>query len=97
MARRQRRAPVTIARGSVLRCRVAATIGEQSSEGQERVARKPVRSRRKRDEPQGRYRVQNPEAAKEEQPVEVVRNHEDGTRSGVASPARKREHGDMRT
>jgi len=38
-----------------------------------------LRSRPKRDEPQGRYRVQNPEAVKEEEAVEVVRNHEDGT------------------
>jgi len=88
---------VTIARGSRLRSRVAATIGEQSSEGQERVARKPVRSRPKRDEPQGRIRVQHPETVEEEQTVEVVRNHEGGTRSGVANPIRWRERGNVRT
>jgi hypothetical protein len=70
---------VTIARGSELRLRIAATIGEQGSEGQERVTRKPVRSRSKRGEPQGRIRVQHPEAVEEEQTVEVVRNHVGGT------------------
>jgi hypothetical protein len=41
--------------------------------------------------------VQHPEAVEEEQTVEVVRNHEDGTRSGVASLIRWCECGDART
>jgi len=41
--------------------------------------------------------VQNPEPVEEEETVEVVRNHEDGTRSGVANPVRWRKRGDART
>jgi len=41
--------------------------------------------------------VQHPEPVEEEQTVEVVRNHEGGTRSGVANPARWRKRGNART
>jgi hypothetical protein len=37
--------------------------------------------------------VQHPEAIEEEKTVEVVRNHEGGTWSGVACPIRWRERG----
>jgi len=40
--------------------------------------------------------VQNPEAIEEEETVEVVRNHEGGTRSGLASPVQWRKRGNER-
>jgi hypothetical protein len=74
---------------------VAAVTEEEGSEGQERVAGKPVRNRWKRGEPQGRNRVQHPGTFVEEEAVEVVRNHEDGTRSRLVCAIRRVDDGDI--
>jgi len=74
---------------------VAAAAEEQSFEGQERIVGTLARTQPKHDEPQGRNRVQHPETAREAEAVEVVRNHEDGTRSGFARPVGREGDGNI--
>jgi len=49
------------------------------------------RDRRKRGEPQDRQRPENGRRVGEDESVEVVRNHEDGTRMGTGIPITKEE------
>ena len=98
MARWQHRSPVTIARVVCASVHVAPLpAGNKALEG--RITRRGSlsRNRSKRREPHGWNRVQHPEEVEEEQTVEVVRNHEGGTRSGVASPARRRQRGNAKS
>jgi len=84
-------------RSGALRCNTSPlSSGSKALEGRNASRGNLFRSRWKRGEPHGRFRVQHPGAVEEEKPVEVVRNHEGGTRSGVATPIRRRERGNTR-
>jgi hypothetical protein len=76
---------------------VPLPAGSKALEGRNTRRGSPFRNERKRREPHGRIRVQHPEEVEEEQTVEVVRNHEGGTRSGLASPIRRRQRGNARS
>jgi hypothetical protein len=73
-----------------IRLRTCAAVGGgKASKGSRCIARNSVRNGTKRDEPQDRQRPENGRRVVEEETVEVVRNHEDGTRMGTGIPIPK--------
>jgi len=82
---------VTRARAETeIRLRACAAVGGgKASKGRSASRGIPSRNGMKRDEPQDRKRPANGRDIVEEKTVEVVRNHGDGTRMGMAFPSRR--------
>ena len=85
------REPVTRAHADTeIRLRACVAVGGgKASKGSRCIAGSPSRNGTKRGEPQDRQRPENGRRVVEEQTVEVVRNHEDGSRMRMAFSSRR--------